>query len=112
MTAAQGRVLQAIKKLIKLRGHSPTFEEIGLECGLSSLATVSKHVAALERQGYISKGGFNSARSIIVLPNPEIYGLLSCAEGHQQIFYRGAKCPLCPFVVRDAREVTLDSGKP
>lgn len=108
MTAAQSRVLEAIKKFIKAHGYSPTFEEIGRACGLSSLCTVSKHVRSLEVQHYISRGGLNSARSIVILPTPEVYGLVSCAHGHQEIFYRGSSCPLCPLIVRDARQVTID----
>lgn len=111
MTAAQSRVLEAIKKFIKARGYSPTFEEIGRACGLSSLCTVSKHVRALEAQHHISTGPPNSSRSIVVLPTPEVYGLISCAQGHQEIFFRGSSCPLCPFIVRDARQISIDNQR-
>ena len=48
MTPARTRVLVAIEKFIHQKGFAPSYEEIAKACGLSSLATVSKHVRRLE----------------------------------------------------------------
>jgi repressor LexA len=51
----QKRVFEFIKKYIKERGYPPTIEEIKKSLGLSSTATVHKHLLALERKGYIRR---------------------------------------------------------
>jgi len=48
-------------------GYSPSFEEIGDGLGLSSLATVHKHVTNLEKKGLLRRD-YNRSRSIDVLP--------------------------------------------
>ncbi len=48
-------------------GYSPSFEEIGNGLGLSSLATVHKHISNLEKKGLL-KRDYNRSRSIDVLP--------------------------------------------
>jgi repressor LexA len=52
-TQKQTQVLEAIKFLIKKTGESPTVREVGALVGLSSSATVHKHLDALEREGLI-----------------------------------------------------------
>lgn len=51
----QQEVLQFIKNYIKKRGYPPTIEEIKKALGVSSTATVHKHLKALERKGYIKR---------------------------------------------------------
>ena len=48
-------------------GYSPTLEEIGAHFGLSSLATVHKHLSNLERKGLITRG-WNLSRAIELTP--------------------------------------------
>ena len=58
-------------------GYCPSFEEIGKNLGLSSVATVHKHLCALEEKGYIRRGR-NRSRSIEIL-RPQ-YPLLTAAS--------------------------------
>jgi SOS-response transcriptional repressor LexA len=106
VTPAQHRVYEAIKKLIGRDGYSPSFAEIGKEAGLTSLATVHKHVYALTRDGYITQQ-YNSSRSIALTPDKMLYGFHSCEQGHELIFYQSESCPLCHVIVERARQVNL-----
>ena len=67
MTKRQRDVLDAIDFLIKEHGYGPSYAEIGTRVGLSSSATVSKHVKALVHRGYLRRHGFNSKRSLEVV---------------------------------------------
>src|SRR6202007_565328 len=49
------------------KGYSPSFEEIGDGLGLSSLATVHKHISNLEKKGLLTRD-YNKSRSIDLLP--------------------------------------------
>jgi len=69
LTRRQKQVLDFLARFINRRGYSPSFEEIGEALGLSSLATVHKHVQTLERKGFIRRG-FNQSRSIDVVAMP------------------------------------------
>ncbi len=59
-----------IAEFVQSNGYSPSFEEIGAAMGLSSLATVHKHVNNLEAKKVLRRD-FNRSRSIDVLPLPE-----------------------------------------
>jgi len=65
LTPRQKEVLDFILKFSELHGYSPSFEEIAGGVDLASLATVHKHVTALEQKGYL-KRRFNESRSIEV----------------------------------------------
>jgi repressor LexA len=71
LTRRQKEVLDFLVEFINSRGYSPSFEEMGESLGLSSLATVHKHVENLEKKGFIRRG-YNQSRSIdvIALPGP------------------------------------------
>jgi repressor LexA len=79
LTKRQKQVLDLLTRFINENGYSPSFEEIaeGLKDkrfggkALTSLATVHKHIATLERKGFIRRG-YNQSRSIEVtqLPKP------------------------------------------
>ncbi|HEV3038710.1 MAG TPA: transcriptional repressor LexA [Candidatus Angelobacter sp.] len=72
ITKRQRQVYDFIHDFIRGNGYSPSFEEIGQGMGLTSLATVHKHVSNLEKKGLI-KRDYNRSRSIDVLP---VRGLL------------------------------------
>jgi repressor LexA len=65
LTPRQKEVLDFILKFSEHHGYSPSFEEIAGGVDLASLATVHKHVSALEQKGYL-KRRFNESRSIEV----------------------------------------------
>jgi repressor LexA len=71
LTRRQKEVLDFLVEFINRRGYSPSFEEIGESLGLSSLATVHKHIEHLEKKGFIRRR-YNQSRSIdvIALPGP------------------------------------------
>ena len=67
LTKRQKEIYDFIADFVQRNGYSPSFEEIGEGMGLSSLATVHKHISNLEKKGLL-KRGYNKSRSIDVLP--------------------------------------------
>jgi repressor LexA len=63
LTRRQREVLDVIRNFIEARGYSPSLEEIGTALGLSSVATVHKHVSLLVEKGYVQRA-WNQNRSI------------------------------------------------
>jgi repressor LexA len=66
LTRRQKEVYDFLAGFVEKHGYSPSFEEIGEGLGLSSLATVHKHVSNLEEKGLL-KRDYNRSRSIDVL---------------------------------------------
>ncbi len=67
LTRRQKQVLDFIARSIEKNGYSPSYQEIADGIELSSLATVHKHIGALEAKHYL-KRGFNQSRSLDVTP--------------------------------------------
>ena len=67
ITRRQRQVYDFIANFVQSHGYSPSFEEIGGGLGLSSLATVHKHITNLEKKGLLRRD-YNRSRSIDVLP--------------------------------------------
>jgi repressor LexA len=67
ITKRQREVYDFISEFVAGKGYSPSFEEIGEALGLSSLATVHKHISNLESKGLL-KRDYNRSRSIDVVP--------------------------------------------
>jgi repressor LexA len=67
LTKRQRQVYDFIADFVARQAYSPSFEEIGAGLGLSSLATVHKHICNLEEKGLL-KRDFNRSRSIDLLP--------------------------------------------
>jgi repressor LexA len=63
LTERQRRVIDFIANFLRDNGYSPSFQEIADGVGLNSIATVHKHIATLERKGYV-KRGHNQSRSL------------------------------------------------
>jgi repressor LexA len=76
LTRRQKQVLDVIRDFIDERGYSPSLEEIGANLGLSSVATVHKHVSLLVEKGFVHRT-WNQNRSIeLVEPeSPEVVRL-------------------------------------
>ncbi len=66
LTRRQKQVYDFLARFVEDHGYSPSFEEIGEGLGLSSLATVHKHVSNLEEKGLL-KRDYNRSRSIDLL---------------------------------------------
>ena len=67
ITKRQRQLYDFISAFVQKNGYSPSFEEIGDGLGLSSLATVHKHVSNLEKKGLLTRD-YNRSRSIDLLP--------------------------------------------
>lgn len=63
LTRRQRQVLDVIHQFIDHNGYSPSLEEIGAKLGLSSVATVHKHVSHLVQKGHVRRT-WNQNRSI------------------------------------------------
>ncbi|HKQ63276.1 MAG TPA: transcriptional repressor LexA [Candidatus Polarisedimenticolaceae bacterium] len=63
LTRRQRQVLDVISQFIEQNGYSPSLEEIGARLGLSSVATVHKHVTHLVEKGFVRRA-WNQNRSI------------------------------------------------
>jgi repressor LexA len=73
LTKRQREVLDFINDFIAQKGYSPSLSEIGDGVGLSSLATIHKHLRNLEGKGVI-KRGWNRGRSIEMVPMDSMVG--------------------------------------
>jgi repressor LexA len=69
LTRRQKQVFDFLVEFINHQGYSPSFEEIGKGLGLSSLATVHKHMQTLEKKGFIRRS-YNQSRSVEVVAVP------------------------------------------
>jgi len=74
LTRRQREVLEVIREFIARNGYSPSLEEIGGELGLSSVATVHKHVSHLVEKGFVTRG-WNQNRSIELVDESEGAGV-------------------------------------
>ena len=67
LTKRQKQVLDFIARFQDENGYCPSYEEIAHGLELASLATVHKHISALETKAYL-KRGFNQSRSLELAP--------------------------------------------
>jgi repressor LexA len=67
LTKCQREILDYLNDFITQHGYAPSLEEIGRRFGLSSLATVHKHLGNLQQKGFI-KRSWNRSRSLELLP--------------------------------------------
>jgi repressor LexA len=67
LTKRQKDFLDFLSGFLEKKGYSPSYEEIADGMDLASLATVHKHILALESKQYL-KRGFNQSRSLEVSP--------------------------------------------
>ena len=63
LTRRQREILDYLKEFIDERGYAPSLDEIGGRFGLSSLATVHKHLMNLQEKGFIRRT-WNRSRSV------------------------------------------------
>jgi repressor LexA len=63
LTKRQREILDYVHLFIRENGYSPSLEEIGRHFGLSSVATVHKHVQHLVQKGHLKKA-WNRSRSV------------------------------------------------
>jgi repressor LexA len=63
LTRRQREIYDFVRDFVQAKGYSPSLEEIGERFGLSSVATVHKHVQHLVEKGWLRKG-WNRSRSV------------------------------------------------
>lgn len=74
LTRRQREVMDVIAEFIRTNQYSPSLEEIGGALGLSSVATVHKHVTHLVDKGFLRRA-WNQNRSIELAERPESSGM-------------------------------------
>lgn len=67
LTKRQREILDFLNEFIEQRGYAPSLEEVGRRFGLSSLATVHKHLTNLQEKGFIRRA-WNRSRSVELVP--------------------------------------------
>src|SRR4051812_48428178 len=67
LTKRQKEFVDYLDGYIGKHGYAPTLEEIGQHFGLSSLATIHKHLTNLEQKGLIRRK-WNRSRALEVVP--------------------------------------------
>jgi len=81
LTKRQRQVYDYIAEFVQKHGYSPSFEEIGAGMGLSSLATVHKHITNLEKKGLLRRD-YNRSRSLDILaPRGRMKQAMQAASG-------------------------------
>src|SRR3989440_9074966 len=67
ITKRQRELYDFLSRFVAENGYSPSYEEIKVGMGLSTLATVHKHVSNLENKQLLTRD-YNRSRSIDLLP--------------------------------------------
>jgi repressor LexA len=67
ITKRQRQVYDFIADFVQQHNYTPSYQEIGDGLGLSSLATVHKHISNLEKKGLLNRD-YNRSRSIDLVP--------------------------------------------
>lgn len=67
LTRRQSQILDYIREYCDEYGYAPTLQEIGAQFGLSSVATVHKHVSQLVEKGYLRRERRNASRDLEVV---------------------------------------------
>ena len=67
LTKRQRQILDFLNEFIDKHGYAPSLEEVGQRFGLSSLATVHKHLTNLQEKGFIRRA-WNKSRSVELVP--------------------------------------------
>jgi len=67
LTPRQAEILEYITQYSDIQGYAPTLQEIGEKFGLSSVATVHKHIGHLVDKGYLKRQRRNASRDLAVV---------------------------------------------
>jgi len=67
LTPRQAEILKFITEYTEAKGYAPTLQEIGQQFGLSSAATVHKHVSNLVEKGYLKREKRNASRDCTIV---------------------------------------------
>ncbi len=67
LTPRQAQILTYITEYSEEQGYAPTLQEIGDKFGLSSVATVHKHICHLVEKGFLKRHRRNASRDLAVV---------------------------------------------
>jgi repressor LexA len=67
LTRRQAEILAFITQFTEVNGYAPTLQEVGKKFGLSSVATVHKHISNLVDKDYLRRSRRNSSRDLEVV---------------------------------------------
>lgn len=67
LTPRQAQILEYVREFSRDHGYAPTLHEIGRRFGLSSAATVHKHIGQLVAKGYLRRARRNASRDITIV---------------------------------------------
>jgi repressor LexA len=70
-THRQKEILDYIGSFIKRHGYEPSYAQIARHFGVSSKATIAKHIEALERRGLLSRNRENGVFGLNIKIEPE-----------------------------------------
>jgi len=76
-TQRQKEVLDYITQFLAKHGHQPSYAQIARHFGISSKATIAKHINALEKRGLINRG--HDEGFVIQVQNDEVPADAMCA---------------------------------
>jgi repressor LexA len=106
LTKRQREILDYLNEFIAQHGYAPSLEEIGRRFGLTSLATVHKHLTNLQEKGFI-KRAWNRSRSVEMVSTRPAAALLSfhCSATSRPAAHRRSPRtrPRCSGFRRQAR---------
>lgn len=98
LTPRQAEILTYITEYSELHRYAPTLQEIGERFGLSSVATVHKHVSHLVDKGYLKRERRNASRDLAVVD------LAGDAGGLARVPLLGTVAAGLPIEALDERE--------
>ena len=118
VTRRQKQILDYLSSYSSRNGYAPTLSEIGQQFGLTSVATIHKHLRNLEDKGLIRRQ-WNRSRAVEVVAAPEarpvagvelpLLGVVAAGEPIEQpaaateISRTAALTPFTPVFVPGAR---------
>lgn len=71
-TKRQREVFEYINSFIKERGYEPSYQQIARHFHIASKSAIAKHIAALERQGLLSRSRENGSFGLLIRPKSSL----------------------------------------
>jgi repressor LexA len=108
LTKKQFQVLSFLDRFARENGYCPSFDEIGKNLNLSSLATVHKHINTLEKKGFIRRD-YNRSRSIEIVNRAPLQEVAKSRRTIEQSANRSFKDVQLPLLGRIAAGQPLEA---
>jgi repressor LexA len=82
LSLRQASILRFIQEFVRREGYPPSMREIAQAVGLASQSTVSYHLSALVKKGYLSRGS-GRPHTVLEPPSPQFRAAYSAEEQPQ-----------------------------